>query len=441
MRVLFCQRHKSRNHGKFKGQKKLSDQVKLIEEKLQDCQNLQDTPEKQSQIENLLQLRNELRKSLNALNRKSNILWPYSTMYSQHRSRNSILEIVEKIENNERLSIDESKGIVGRSLLLDIPDFNFTYDVPAEYLHSGCLGVIKKLVELTFNVVSKKKKRNTKRKLSSPAKFNRLMSLTKVPGEFPRRARNLDFSVFKGQEFRNMSIFYFPLVLECVEKGAEERHLWLYLAYMLRATLLPSDEFVNVDLNIVRECCDKFYKLYEELFSCQNCTYNIHIFLSHLLEIRTHGPLTETSAFKFESFYGEIRRSFVPGTTSTLKQIFKTVMLKRTLKKHYCKNDMIVSNYDTPMECNSLVYTHVRNEYKIYKISEIDGDTVTCHKLGQYPASFEEIPNLNWSAVSVFRRGGESSTSTTLNASMIAGKVLHVDKYLITCPHNVLNEK
>lgn len=79
-------------------------------------------------------------------------------MYSQHRSRNSILEIVEKIENNERLSIDESKGIVGRSLLLDIPDFNFTYDVPAEYLHSGCLGVIKKLVELTFNVVSKKKK-------------------------------------------------------------------------------------------------------------------------------------------------------------------------------------------------------------------------------------------------------------------------------------------
>ena len=267
------------------------------------------------------------------------------------------------------------------------------------------------------------------------------MSLTKVPGEFPRRARNLDFSVFKGQEFRNMSIFYFPLVLECVEKGAEERHLWLYLAYMLRATLLPSDEFVNVDLNIVRECCDKFYKLYEELFSCQNCTYNIHIFLSHLLEIRTHGPLTETSAFKFESFYGEIRRSFVPGTTSTLKQIFKTVMLKRTLKKHYCKNDMIVSNYDTPMECNSLVYTHVRNEYKIYKISEIDGDTVTCHKLGQYPASFEEIPNLNWSAVSVFRRGGESSTSTTLNASMIAGKVLHVDKYLITCPHNVLNEK
>ena len=74
-------------------------------------------------------------------------------MYSQHRSRNSILEIVEKIENNERLSIDESKGIVGRSLLLDIPDFNFTYDVPAEYLHSGCLGVIKKLVELTFNVV------------------------------------------------------------------------------------------------------------------------------------------------------------------------------------------------------------------------------------------------------------------------------------------------
>lgn len=73
-------------------------------------------------------------------------------MHALNRTRASILTIVEKIENEERLSLDESMGIIGRSVLLDVPQFNFVYDVPAEYMHCGCLGVIKRLVELCFAV-------------------------------------------------------------------------------------------------------------------------------------------------------------------------------------------------------------------------------------------------------------------------------------------------
>ena len=361
-------------------------------------------------------------------------------MNSEHRSRNTILSIVERIENGEILSIDEAKGITGRSVLLDVPDFNFTYDVPAEYLHCGCLGVTKRLIELTFNV-GKKYPRVTTRKLSNPKQFDKLMLGTKVTKEFPRRARRLDLSVFKGQEYRNIALYFWPFVLECIEPAAKERHLWLYWAFMMRSATVPSNEFAPLSIPLINQTCSLFYNLYEETLGIQNCVYNLHTFCSHLLEIRTHGPLTETSAFKFESFYGEMRRAFVPGTPSTLKQILKNICLKRALGHHVCENTISITNYNTSLECNNLIYCYTANEYSIYQVEDIQEDIMLCHKVGQYPANFPETPDLPWSSIGVFRKGGVSSTIVKIKASDVYGKVLNVGKYLITCPINVLNEK
>ena len=423
-----------------KAKKKLLQQKQAIEEKIDEYEHDEVTPETDANIQNLISLKNELQKSIDTLQRKSNILWPASTMNATHRSRASILAIVERIENEENLSIDEAKGITGRSLLLDLPYFNYVYDVPAEYLHSGCLGVIKRLVLLTFDV-GEKRPRITTRKLSSVANFNAIMLKTKVHKESSRRARKLDFAVFKGQEFRNIAIFYFVLVLECIEEGAKERNLWLNLAYMLRSALIPSNEFSHIDIDVVNNCCTYFYHVFEELFGTINCPYNLHVFCSHLMEIRTHGPLTETSAFKFEAFYGEIRRSFVPGTVSPLKQIMKNIMLKRKLKNHVCENDIFISNYNTPLESNNMIYTYCNKEYKVYEIVEINDDFVTCQKVGLYNATFPETPEINWATVGVFRKGGVSSENVSINTNDIKGKVLNVGKYLLTCPINVLNEK
>ena len=107
-----------------------------------------------------------------------------------------MLDIVNKIENGENLSKDEAKGIMGRSLLLEIPYFNFVLDAPCEYLHSVCIGVVKRVVILTFNV-GEIRPRITKRKLSSPEQFNR--PLIKFPRESSRRARKMDITVMKAQ--------------------------------------------------------------------------------------------------------------------------------------------------------------------------------------------------------------------------------------------------
>ena len=262
-----------------------------------------------------------------------------------------------------------------------------------------------------------------------------------VVHEFNRRIRELDFSVYKAQEFRKLVLFFFPLVLNCIDPPAKERNMWLFLSYMIRSCVIPSEEFKQFPLDVLDKCTSSFYSLYEKLFGVKNCTYSTHVSGSHLIEMRYHGPLTETSAFPFESFYGEMRHSFVPGTPSTLKQILSNVFIKRVLVDQKCKNDIYISVKNTPLECNNLIYTFERNNYNMYVVKSIEGNNLTRQIQDKLPCIFPETPTLNWGIVGVFEKGNLLPDEVVIDRSSVKGKVLNVKQYLITCPLNVLREK
>ena len=195
-------------------QKSDSPQVakKVIMEKIKRIQNLSDRESKKT-LKLLKQILHDLEKT-NEDRSKKKIVWPASTANGKLRTTENIREIVSLIDNqesddNDPPSKDDLKGVVDHSVLLDIEGFDFVNSVPPEYMHLGCLGVVKRMTELTFNV-GINRSRTTKRKLSTTKKFNYLMSQTKNIFEFSRRSRDLDFSVYKAEEFRNMILFYFP---------------------------------------------------------------------------------------------------------------------------------------------------------------------------------------------------------------------------------------
>ena len=162
----------------------------------------------EEKIQSLTSILKSITDAMKSLNKKNNrIVWPASTNNGTERTLQKVIEISDRVEGQEVLSLDDAKGIMGRSLFLDIPYFNYVEDISVEYMHGTCLGVTKKLTELTFNV-GESRQRNTNRKLSSAIDFNKLMSLVKVVREFSRRARNLNFSVWKAQEYRNLILFF-----------------------------------------------------------------------------------------------------------------------------------------------------------------------------------------------------------------------------------------
>lgn len=394
----------------------------------------------EEELKNLNSIKTCLETSLKDLNKKkTQVVWPSSTMNGEPRTTEAVRQIVEQIEENPDLPRDERKGIVGRSPLLALEYFDFVRDSTCEYLHSVCLGVVKRLVELTFQV-GITRIRITKRKLTPISVFNELISNVKVVCEFSRRVRSLDYSVWKGQEFRNLVLFYVPIVIDCIEENAPERKLWLLLCYVMRLCVLPENEFRGADSQNVSPYCAQFYKLYEKIFGVRNCTYNTHTVFSHLIEIRAHGPLTSTSAFGFEHFYDELRNSFAPGTTAPLKQIMEKILLKRSLDHHSCQTPLVFKAHETSLECNNLIYTYRNQMYQFYKIMEIDGEKLHCVTIKTKEIEYPSAPMLNWRLVGHFEIDEITNEKQTVE-KVFAGKVIRVKDTLMTCPTNVLQEK
>lgn len=103
--------------------------------------------QKEEQIELITEFINELKKRNAQLNKKqSHTVWPSSTSGGPPRTKEGTLAIVLKIEDEGRsqLTADDVKGIVGRSLFLDIQYFDYVSSIPCEYMHSGCIGVVKR---------------------------------------------------------------------------------------------------------------------------------------------------------------------------------------------------------------------------------------------------------------------------------------------------------
>ena len=361
-------------------------------------------------------------------------------MNGELRTKEKVIEIVEKIESGDAMSASEKKRIKGRSLMLSLDYFDYVHSIQTEYMHLVSLGVVKRLLELTFSV-GETRYRNTKRPLTLPHEFNELIKNTKFFKEFSRRARKLDLSVMKAQELRNVLLFFFPFITQCLVGHDKEIKLWEMLAFMVRACVLPEEEFEAVNVNSIKYCQRPIYHMYQQLFGERNCTYSVHVLFSHILQMRTQGPLTETSAYRFESFYAELRNSFQPGTVSGIKQMMQTVLLKRILSKHICCENIYLKVKDTPLESNSLIYVYESNVHVIYKIKSIEEDNLICNQLGNHEAEFPNSSMLNWSTVGVYRKGGLSSIDVTVPRKNVAGKVLKVGKNLITCSSNILREK
>ena len=388
------------------------------------------------------------KKSLKKLKSK-HLCWPCSTANGPPRTMDGINAIVEEIEASEvPLSRQDAKGVVGRSLLLNYPGFSLIEQVPAEYMHSVCIGAVRRLTELTFKV-GQIRLRVTKRKLSDPQMFNNIIRLVQLPNELSRRIRNLDFAVMKATEFRNLLIFFFPVVLKCIEtKFVKERKLWLQLAFVIRACVISNEEFHVISQATIAGLALDFYKHYEKIYGPSNCTYSIHIVCSHILQIRGNEPLTARSAFIFENFYAEMKNLFCPGTLSPLKQILRNCIMKRQLQTHCCSNPIKYSEMpplnkrNIGKENNHSIYVLNDGKHCLYSITKINNDnTFTCVKQGKYEAKFDELKKVNWSLVGVYKLGPTCDQPVVINKKDIAGKCIIVNDFIITCPKNVLTEK
>ncbi|XP_067205232.1 uncharacterized protein [Linepithema humile] len=191
---------------------------------------------------------------------------------------------------------DHHKGI---SPLSRLP-MGMVTQVPVEYMHLVCIGIVKKLLNAWVTGKYGKKTKLSGRNLELTSKRLQLLSHY-CPRDFARKPRSLsDFSEYKATEGRQFILYTGPVVMHGIlEKQAYIHFLFLHSAIRALCSKSPSRTLLlrraEVAIKKFVEKCQVFYKL-------SFLSYNVHALL-HLVKDVEHfrEPLDNFSAFKYEN--------------------------------------------------------------------------------------------------------------------------------------------
>jgi len=187
-------------------------------------------------------------------------------------------------------------------IALEDLSFDLVSQFPHDYMHVVCLGVVKSIMigwieqrKMQFKISAQKL-----RVLNA-----RLLKIRgDTPREFARRPRSIfEFRRWKATEFRYFLLYIGPIMLKGI-LDEERFHHFVCLSSAIRLLLSnDSTRYKEAD-----ELLSSFRQKIPQLYNKSFLTYNMHS-LSHLAtDCMNHGNLHKFSAFKYENFFGGIKR-------------------------------------------------------------------------------------------------------------------------------------
>lgn len=151
--------------------------------------------------------------------------------------------------------------------------------VPFEYMHLVCLGVMKKLLSAW---VHGKYSRFSKLSATAIACMSRRLEKFKnyCPSDFARRPRSLDMCMkYKAIEFRQFLLYTGPVVTcGILQQEVYIHFLFLHVAIRILTCASPSEAYLNLADYVLK----KFVIRSENLYGPTFISYNVHS-LIHLM--------------------------------------------------------------------------------------------------------------------------------------------------------------
>ena len=312
-------------------------------------------------------------------------------------------------------------GVKKPSPLRSIASLDIIRHIPAEKMHLCDLGVIRKIIQLSFKCPQFKAKQVPFQRADDTDLSQALERAASLPN-FSRRTRALDTANYKAEEYRNLGVAYWPTVARTIPATA--RKVWLLTVFAYRAALLGDAEYARWKEKYDEpELYTQWYMLFEEVFGSQNCSYNPHTF-HHLPEVRSLAPLTSTSAYAFENHYNYLKRSYRPGTASMGQQAL-SALLVAARHGHVCHQRRRVSGKATRKVDDSWCYIP---EVGVVKVSEANADHIVGKPVATEAAHYV-LPGLDFNDVCAFKlvEPVTYGLPTTYPTEDVAGKCVVVD--------------
>lgn len=186
-----------------------------------------------------------------------------------------------------------------------IPNIGLVTNVPLDYLHLVCLGVMKKLLNLWCSDRLSVRLQFRKVKLIS----DKLEKLVKpyTPIEFQRKPRGLMFfRQWKATEFRQLLLYSGPVIFKSI-LSPDIYNNFLVLHFAI--TLLISKKFCFQEnyLEYAENLLKHFVTSFRLIYGKHHVSHNVHGLLHLVDDVRHFGPLDTFSSFRFENFMQKLK--------------------------------------------------------------------------------------------------------------------------------------
>ena len=269
---------------------------------------------------------------------------------------------------------------LGTSPLINIRSFGCVTQVPYEYMHLVCLGVMKKLAIIWTKMKPQKRQTSqympnwSNKRLSPSQKLqvsNALDNLKPhISVEFCRKPRSFgEVDRWKATEFRQFLLYTGPVVLKNIlQKDVYLHFLVLHCAIRI---ILNCDKHEDL-LDYAQSLLICFVIEFSTLYVKELVSYNVHGLLHMCEDVKNFGSLDFYSSFQFENYMQKIKRSLRKAEKS-LAQIVCRTFEKRNLpieKMFESSLKLFKEHFVGPLLSNFQVdHQYEKMNYKNFKFS------------------------------------------------------------------------
>lgn len=224
-------------------------------------------------------------------------------VYLCHRITFPVTNAVKRNDHDYRSKVQSEHHLPGIDSAFLKLDINMITQFPLDYLHTVCLGVVKKMMNMwTSGDLTSRLQSKCVDKISE-----RLIKISKTqPSEFQRKCRSLkELGNFKGCEFRDLILYTLPVITKDIIPADQYNNLLMLHCAMI---ILVDPVLSNSHHKVAQYLLERFVDSFGRIYGMHHIVYNVHSLVHIVDDVQLYGALDNYSAFPFESYMYQIKR-------------------------------------------------------------------------------------------------------------------------------------
>jgi hypothetical protein len=228
-----------------------------------------------------------------------------------------------RTNENFRENMHPEHHHVVRSIIENLLYFDMVFHVPLDPMHLVDLGIMRRILSFLF---PNKQRRNTPGVTLQPHIVRNIdefvISLRKFISriDFARQPRSIkELPRWKATELRQFLLYIGVVVLKPYLPIPFYNN---FMCLHVPIKLLASEEWCLVFNDYAHDLLVSFVQQSDTLYSSNFVSYNVHNLLHISHDVLTFGPLYSFSAYRFENYYGQMKK-YLRKTDKPLEQLIK----------------------------------------------------------------------------------------------------------------------